>query len=61
MKIFTMSQFASHEDLLKAKLKHAENIADNAMCRLADLGQVQQDDDGEWIWSNNGGYVYDGM
>jgi len=54
---FTMSMYATREDLYKAKADYYMRLSEIALNRLEELEEVHKDDDSEWIGSHCGEYV----
>jgi hypothetical protein len=54
MRQFVMSQYATKEDLYKAKARYYEKLADAALERLMDIEEVMLSEDGEYVWNASG-------
>ena len=57
---FTMSMFATKEDMYCAKAQYYERLATIALERLEEMEEVHKRD-GEWINSHSGELVIDGL
>lgn len=54
---FTMSKYASLQDLLADKCNYWERVAMDALGALESYGDVAEDDDGHWCWVASGEFV----
>lgn len=54
---FSLCMYESAEAMYKDEVRVYRSIAQAALWRLAELEEVELDDDGEWYWRSSGDYV----